>query len=106
MALTDSRTEAARSFKYDGNVLRITFTDQDWVEYDVNADNPQRAWVIRKTFSMYGGRCQSHIDFPLDVPAFDIHNDTPTSAQRQRAFAAMVVALAAEGVAWTDEVQA
>lgn len=66
--------------RYDGHAYRIWFDNRDWIQYSVHADNPAKQWMIRKDFSLYGGRCVSYTD--TEIPGLIFPECTREEAER------------------------
>lgn len=91
MTTTDSRTVLSTELLYDGEVLRVFWTDGERSDYGVNADNADRRWVIREHFTGYGQRCESFRD--QIIPGF-----TFPAMPRESATRVMFQILANRGV--------
>lgn len=76
---------------YGGQAFRIFFASGDHDTFEANADNPRREWMVRRTFTMYGGRCESFTETGLGLSFAE-------GVTRDEAEAAMIVALGADAV--------
>jgi hypothetical protein len=65
-------------------------------EYDMNADNPEGMWVIRKRYTAYGRRCQVFSDTPLRLHFPEVGRPEAEQAAKPQ-IAEMVAASVANG---------